>query len=51
MNINDLENKLNNIQTKLDTENNNLNNLLKQLSDKDFDNPIDKINIKKQYYN
>jgi hypothetical protein len=51
MNINDLETKLNNIQTNLNTETNKLNNLLKQLSEKNFDNPIDKINIKKQYYN
>lgn len=51
MNINDLENKLNNIQTNLDTEKIKLNSLLKKLSNKDFDNPIDKINIKKQYHN
>ena len=50
MNINDLENKLNNIQNSLNDEQNKLDNLLKELSEKNFDNPIDEINIKNQYY-
>ncbi len=51
MNINDLENKLNNIQSQLDKEKQNFNEFLKQLSQKDFDNPEDEINIKNHYYN
>lgn len=51
MNINHLENKLNNIQNSLNDEKNKLNIIIENLSEKNYENPIDKINIKNHYYN
>ena len=51
MNIDHLENKLNNIQNSLNDEDIKLNQFITKLSNQQFDNPIDEMNIKNQYYN
>ena len=48
MNLNNLEEKLNNIKYELN--NNNLNKIIKNLYNSNIENPIDDINIKQEYY-
>lgn len=48
MNLNNLEDKLNNIKSELN--NDNLNTIIKNLYNSNIENPIHDINIKNQYY-
>jgi len=50
MNLDHIEDKLNNIKKELTNESYKLNQITKNLSNQQFDNPIDKINIKNHYY-